>query len=156
MSKKTLDALVDGGKASPAPPLGPALGPLGVNVQKVIAEINEKTKAFTGMKVPIKLIVEQDTKEFEVEVGTPPVSSLIKKELKIEKGGSDQKEKVGDLSLEKAKKIAEMKKTGLLGKTPGARLNEVIGTCTSMGVTVEGREPAEVQKDIREGRVNAE
>ena len=155
MSTKTLDALVEGGKASPAPPLGPALGPLGVNVQKVIAEINEKTKAFAGMKVPIKLVVDEDTKEFEIEIGTPPVSSLIKKEIGIEKGGSDQKEKVGDLSLEQAKKIADMKKSALLGKTPEAKLNEVLGTCTSMGVTVEGREAIEVQKDIKEGKIKA-
>ena len=153
MSKKTLDALVEGGKASPAPPLGPALGPMGVNVVKVIAEINEKTKAFAGMKVPIKLVVDTDTKEFEIEVGTPPVSSLIKKELHLEKGGSDQKNKVGDISLEAAKKIASMKESALLGKTPEARLNEVLGTCVSMGVTVDGgKNPIEIQREHKKSK----
>jgi large subunit ribosomal protein L11 len=96
-----LDVLVDGGKATPGPPLGPALGPMGVNVIQVVNAINEKTKAFTGMKVPVTLIVDSKTKAFEIKVGTPPVSALIIKELGIEKGsGSPKATKVGNLSVE--------------------------------------------------------
>ena len=73
----TVEALVDGGKASAGPPLGPALGPKGVNIGQVIAEINRKTKAFDGMKVPVKILINDD-KSFEIKVGTPPVSALIK------------------------------------------------------------------------------
>jgi len=80
----TIKALVDGGKASAGPPLGPALGPLGVNIIQIVNTINDKTKQFEGMKVPVKVIVDPKTKKFEVEVGTPPASSLILNELKLE------------------------------------------------------------------------
>ena len=78
---ETIEVLVEGGKASAGPPLGPALGPLGVNVMQVVNAINEKTKHFDGMKVPVKVIVDPKTKGFEIEVGTPPVTALILKEL---------------------------------------------------------------------------
>ena len=80
MAKETVDALITGGKATAAPPLGPALGPKGVNIGKVVADINTKTKDFAGMQVPVKVIIDTDTKEFEIKIGTPPASGLIKKE----------------------------------------------------------------------------
>jgi large subunit ribosomal protein L11 len=147
-----LDVLVDGGKATPGPPLGPALGPMGVNVIQVVNAINEKTKAFTGMKVPVTLIVDSKTKAFEIKVGTPPVSALIIKELGIEKGsGSPKATKVGNLSVEQVQKIAEMKKDSMLGKDKKSRFREVVGTCVSMGVTVDGKDPKVVMKDIDQG-----
>ena len=72
--KEKVEALVDGGKASAAPPLGPALGPMGVNIGQVIAEINKKTDAFKGMKVPVTVLIDKETKEFSIEIGTPPTS----------------------------------------------------------------------------------
>jgi large subunit ribosomal protein L11 len=147
-----LEVLVDGGKATPGPPLGPALGPMGVNVIQVVNAINEKTKAFTGMKVPVTLIVDSKTKAFEIKVGTPPVSALIIKELGIEKGsGSPKATKVGNLSVEQVQKIAEMKKDAMLGKDKKSRFREVVGTCVSMGVTVDGKDPKQVMKDIDSG-----
>jgi large subunit ribosomal protein L11 len=147
-----LDVLVDGGKATPGPPLGPALGPMGVNVIQVVNAINEKTKAFTGMKVPVTLIVDSKTKTFEIKVGTPPVSALIIKELGIEKGsGSPKSTKVGNLTVEQVQKIAEMKKDSMLGKDKKSRFREVVGTCVSMGVTVDGKDPKVVMKDIDQG-----
>ena len=86
---ETIEALVDGGKASAGPPLGPALGPLGVNIGAIVGEINNKTKNFDGMKVPVKIIVDEKTKEFTITIGTPPTSALILKELGIEKGGQE-------------------------------------------------------------------
>jgi len=83
-----VEALVAGGKASAGPPLGPALGPLGVNVAQVVAKINEMTKDLNGMQVPVKVTVKSRT-EFEVEVGTPPTSALILKEAGIDKGCGD-------------------------------------------------------------------
>src|SRR3990167_5702036 len=113
MATETVDALVEGGKASAAPPLGPALGPLGVNIGQVIAKINEKTKSFSGMQVPVKVRVDKQTKTFDIEVGTPPASSLIKKEAKIEKGsGNPLADKVADLRIENIIKIAKMKEDG--------------------------------------------
>lgn len=148
---QVVEVLVDGGKATPGPPLGPVLGPTGVNIPQVVAKINEKTKAFEGMKVPIKLTINPD-KTFEIEVGTPPASALILKEAKAEKGSGKAKEtKAGNISIEQAKKIAEMK-SSLLGKSLKARVKEIVGTCVSMGVTVEGKEPKDVLKEIDQGK----
>ncbi len=150
---EVIEALVDGGKATAGPPLGPALGPLGVNIMEVIKAINEKTKAFQGMKVPVKVTVDPETKSFDVSVGTPPTSALIKKELGIEKGSGDARnQKVGNLTMEQVKKIAAMKETSLLGKGVKERAKEIIGTCRSMGITVEGKTPKDILKDIDEGK----
>lgn len=146
-----VEAQVDGGKATAGPPLGPALGPKGVNIGKIIAMINEKTKAFTGMKVPVKILINDD-KSFDVKVGLPPMSSLIKGELKLASGSSNAKStKVGNLTLEQAKKIADMKADDLLGATIEARLCEVAGNCVSVGVTIDGKDPKVFQKDIKAG-----
>ena len=139
MAKETVDTLVDGGKATAGPPLGPALGPMGVNIGQVIAEINKKTADFKGMKVPVKVTIDTDTKEFEISVGTPPASALIKKEAKLEKGsGNPLAEKVADLKIEQVIKVAKMKEDSLLGKNNFSRVKEIIGTCQSIGVMVEG------------------
>ncbi len=153
MGKKTIDALVEGGKATPAPPLGPALGQLKVNVKAVIDAINERTKDFAGMKVPVKVIVDEETKEFEIEVGTPPVSQLIKKELGVEKLSQQPgRDFVGNLSMEQVVKIARMKREGMLVKSLKSAVKTVIGTCVSAGVMVEGKDPKEVIKEINEGK----
>ncbi|MGQ9582143.1 MAG: 50S ribosomal protein L11 [Thermoplasmatota archaeon] len=150
-----LEVLVEGGKATPGPPLGPVLGPLGVNVVQVVSKINEKTKSFTGMKVPIKIIVEKD-KSFTIEVGSPPTSALIMKELGLEKGsGNPKANKVGDLSLERAKKIAKMKREAVLGRDLKRAVKEIVGACISMGVTVDGKDPREVQREIDAGKHDA-
>ena len=153
---ETIEALVDGGKASAGPPLGPALGPLGVNIMQVINTINEKTKQFEGMKVPVKVIIDPKTKEFDIEVGTPPASSLIFKELGVEKGsGSAGTHKIGNLTIDQAIKIAKMKHDTLLGKELKQKTKEIIGTCVSIGVTVEGKKPAEIQKAIDENEYDS-
>src|SRR3989475_10177552 len=148
-----LSVLVDGGKATPGPPLGPALGPLGLNIVEIIKAINEKTKSFEGMKVPVTLLVDPKSKVFSIEVGTPPTSALIVKELKIEKGSGDAgKTRVGNLSLAQAIKIANMKTDAMQGKTLKARVLEVVGTSVSMGVTVEGKPAKEASKEIKAGK----
>jgi large subunit ribosomal protein L11 len=150
---ETIEALVDGGKASAGPPLGPALGPLGVNIMEIINAINTKTKDFDGMKVPVKVIVDPKSKSFEIEVGTPPAASLIFNELGIEKGsGAPSSHKVGDLSIEQAMKVARMKQGNLLGKTIKEKTKEIIGTCVSIGVKVEGKKPTDILKEIDEGK----
>jgi len=149
---EVLKVLVDGGKASAGPPLGPALGPMGVNIMEVINAINEKTKQFEGMKVPVTLTVDASTKDFEVEVGTPPTSALILKELGVEKGSGDPtRTKVGNLTIEQVKKVADMKRSSMLGKKEKERVLEIIGSCVSVGVTVEGKDPKDMQKEIKDG-----
>ncbi|MBR7152789.1 MAG: 50S ribosomal protein L11 [Candidatus Methanomethylophilaceae archaeon] len=147
----TVEALVDGGKATAGPPLGPALGPKGVNTAQVIAKINEKTKAFEGMKVPVKVIINDD-KTFDVKVGTPPVSALIKGELGVSSGAHNARtEKVGNLSIEQIKKIADMKQDDLLGSDMKARVLEVTGNCVSIGVTIDGKNPKDFTKAVKAG-----
>jgi len=153
MAKQTVEQLVEGGKATAAPPLGPALGPLGVNIGEVVAEINKKTDSFKGMQVPVKVVVDTDTKEFSITVGTPPASALIKKETGIEKGsGNPLMDKVADLKIEQVIKISKMKEDALLGKDNFSRVKEVCGTCNSMGVMVEGKQASETIKDIDAGK----
>lgn len=148
---ETIEALVDGGAASAGPPLGPALGPMGINIKDVIDKINEETKVFEGMKVPVKVTVDTSNKTFEIEVGTPPTSSLIMKELNLEKGSSSTRaEKVGNLSIEQVKRIVKMKGQNILGKTLENSIKEILGTCVSMGITVDNQDPRDIQRLIDE------
>lgn len=148
--------MVDGGKASPAPPIGPALGPLGLNIGQVVAKINEKTASFSGMKVPVIVVVGKN-KQFEIEVGLPPTAALIKKELGLEKGAKTSgTEVVGNFSLVQAVSIAKVKLDGSFAKDIKAAVKEVLGTCVSLGVTVEGKDAREVQQEITEGKHDQE
>lgn len=149
--EKTINAIVDGGKATAGPPLGPALGPLGINAGQVIAKINEATKDFAGMKVPVKVIVNTETKEFRIEVGAPATSELIKKEVGIEKGAGNREAPAGDISLEKLVKIAKSKSNSL-GKDLKATLKEVCGSCFSLGVTIDGKSARDVIREIDDGK----
>jgi len=142
--------LVPGGKASAGPPLGPALGPLGVNVAQVVAKINEQTKDLNGMQVPVKVIVKSRT-EFEIEVGTPPTSALIIKEMGLEKGTGDNNA-VGNITMEQVLKIANIKRKGLLSKTLKHAASEVIGTAGSVGATIDGMPSKEAQLAVASGK----
>lgn len=152
MAKETIDVLVDGGKASAGPPLGPALGPTGLKIADVVNEINKKTAEFEGMKIPVKVIIDTDTKTFEIKTGSPPTSALIKKELGLEKG-SGTIAPVGNLTIAQAKKVAEMKKDSLLANDIKAAIKEVIGVCRTMGITIEGMTPKEATKAIDSGQL---
>jgi large subunit ribosomal protein L11 len=150
MGKVTVDALVDGGKATAGPPIGNQLGPLKVNTMQIVKEINEKTKELSGMKVPVKIIVDTETKKYSISVGTPPISALIMKEIGLEKGsGEAGKIRSGDLTMEQVKRIAKAK----FGTDDHAHVNQVIGSARSMGVTVgkgaitdEERKAAEAER----------
>ncbi len=147
-----VDVMVEGGKAAAGATMGSALGPLGVNIGEIVAQINEKTKSFAGMKVPVKIIVDEKTKTFEIEVGTPPASALLKQEIGMDKGGSDQKEEAANATLEQIIKVAKMKEGNLLGASLKTRVKEILGTCVSMGVRVEGKDPRDFQKEIDQGK----
>ncbi len=151
--KKVVELLVNGGQANAGPPLGPALGPLGVNIVLVVNKINELTKDYAGMKVPVKVTVDVEVKEFEITVGVPTAAALVVSELKLEKGsGTPNSVKVGDLKMEQVVRIARIKKEQLLAGNLKNAVKEVLGTCVSMGVTVEGKDPREVQSEIDEGK----
>ena len=145
-----VEVLVEGGKATAGPPIGPVLGPLGLNVVEVVNKINEITKDFQGTKVPVKIIVDPKTKKYELKVGTPPASALILKKAGIEKGTGDENP-VGNITMKDVVDIAKMKKNDLLGKGLKEKAKEIIGTCVSMGITIEGIKPKEMIKKIEEG-----
>jgi large subunit ribosomal protein L11 len=133
MGKQTVEVMVEGGKATPSPPLGPSLAPTGINIGEVVSAINEKTRDLAGMQVPVKVIVDTEKKTFSLEVGSPPVASLVKKELSLERGSAEAgKFRVGDLTEEQVAKIARAK----FGSDGEGFRNQVKGTCRSMGVTI--------------------
>ena len=155
MSKITIPAIVEGGKATAGPPLGPALGPLGVNIGGIIDEINKKTSAFAGLKVPVKVVVDKVTKKFEIEVGSPSTGELLKKELGVEKGrkgGPDDPKVIGNLKFEQVVKVAKMKAASSLVRDLKNGANEVLGSCVSLGITVEGKDARKVIAEVKEGK----
>ena len=157
MPKEKVEVLVEGGKATAAPPLGPALGPMGVNIGQVVSDINKKTSSFQGMQVPVKIFIDKETKEYEIIIGTPPASGLIKKEANLEKGsGKAKHEMVADILIEQIIKIAKMKETATLGKSLKEKVKEIMGTCQSMGILVEGKPAKETIKDVDAGKFDEE
>lgn len=153
MAEVVINGLIEGGKATGGAPFGPALGPLGVNVTNVVSEINAKTKAFEGIKVPVKVIVDPATKSFRVEVGSPPTSALILRELGIQKGSKIKEEIAGNITLEQIKKIANAKEASLYGRSVLEKVKQIVGTCKSMNITVEGMNAKEAMKKLESGEL---
>ncbi|MEM5777557.1 MAG: 50S ribosomal protein L11 [Candidatus Aenigmatarchaeota archaeon] len=185
MSKETIEMLVEGGNAKPGPTTAPKFSQFKINMGELFNKINQETKEYKGMNVPVKVIIDTDTKEYTIKVGVPPVSSLIKKELGLDKIGSsgskkdaatkdageDKKAKkkeekqvketqpaptgekkiVGNLTIEQCVKIAKMKQSGLLSKSLKNAVKEIVGSCVSMPITVDGKPPKQVLKEIDQG-----
>ncbi|NEU59265.1 50S ribosomal protein L11 [Halorussus sp. MSC15.2] len=148
---ETIEVLVPGGQADPGPPLGPELGPTAVNVQEVVNQINDQTEAFDGTEVPVTITIEDDG-SFEIEVGVPPTAALIKDEAGFETGsGEPQKDFVADLSIDQVKKIAEQKHPDLLAYDTKNAAKEIVGTCASLGVTIEGDDAREFKEKVDAG-----
>jgi len=149
--------LVDGGAMKPGPALSQKLGPVGIPINQVIQKVNEATKAFVGIQVPVELNVDAATREFEVKVFSPPVSGLLKKELGIEKGSGNQKKvKVGNISIEQIIAIAQTKSGNLLCKDLKSSVKTIVGTCVSLGILVEDKPAVEVEQEIIEGKYDKE
>jgi large subunit ribosomal protein L11 len=152
MAKTVCEALIEGGKASAGPPIAPVLGPTGANLYQIVQEINRLTADLKGLKVPVKIIVDTETKEFEIEIGLPPTSALILKEAGVEKGTATAgTEMAGNITLEQAVTVVKAKEKDLLGTALADKVKSVLGTCISMGITVDGKEPRIVQQEIDEG-----
>ena len=147
-----ISALVEGGKASGGPPIGPAVGPTGVPIKDVVDSINEKTKDFKGLKVPVTILVNTEDRTFEIKVSTPMVSALLLKELGIEKGsGEPTTNFVGDVSFDQILTITNMKRDSLNALNLKTSVKTIIGTAYSCGITIDGKTAKEVLKEIDSG-----
>ncbi|HJJ95127.1 MAG TPA: 50S ribosomal protein L11 [Methanocorpusculum sp.] len=153
---ETVEVLVPGGRATAGPPLGPALGPLGINVKAVVDDINKKTAEFNGMTVPVTVTVD-DKKNVTLTIGIPPTTALVMKEAGIEKGsGTPNTEKVGNLPLDAVIRIAKMKMEKMLSYNLKEAVKEVMGTCVSVGVTIEGKSAKEAIATVNAGEWDAQ
>ena len=145
--------LIDGGAMQPGPALAQKIGPLGLNVGQIIQQVNDATKNFKGLKVPVEIFIEPSTKKIEVRVSSPSVAELLKKELGLEKGsGLQKKQKIANASIEQIISIAKTKQNDLLCKDMKSSVKTIIGTCVSLGVLVENSPASEVGQLIDEGK----
>jgi len=151
---EVVDIMVEGGAAKAGASMGQALGPLGLDMQKIISDINEKTSAFKGLQVPVKIKADPKTKTYELEIGAPPISQLIKGKAGITKGGRQAAneeagktgvEWVGNISLSDLKEIALSKKDSNLSHDDNKLLTQAIGTCQSMGVKIDNEFPKKIK-----------
>ena len=152
-----LKLLIEGGAMKPGPAVAQSLGPAGVPMNDVIERVNEVTSVFRGMQVPVTIIVDTAKKTFEVEVSTPPVSALLKKEAGAEKGSGSHKElNVGNLSIEQIISVAKQKEAGLLCRDLKAAVKTVLGSALSLGLLVESKNPKEVIRMVEAGEFDKE
>lgn len=151
-----VSSLVTGGAASAGPPLGPALGPLGVNIMEIIKAINDKTKDFEGMKVPVTVSVFPDTKKWEIVIGIPSAAALLLKEAGIQKGtGTAGTAWVGDITIDSVVKVAKTKLEKSYATSLKSVAKTIVGTCLSLGIKVEGKSPKEITAEINDGKWDA-
>jgi len=154
LAKITIEALVDGGKASGGPPIGPAIGPTGIPLKAVISNINEKTAEFKGIKVPVSIILDPDKKTFEIKVKTPMTSALLLREAGIEKGsGEPNTNKIANLTLDQVCKIARMKRDDINSIAFADTVRTVLGTAQSSGITVDGENAKKISDKIKSGEL---
>lgn len=149
--------LVEAGDMKPGPVLSQKLGPTGIPINQVIQKVNESTKSFKGLKVPVELEIDIKTKDVNIKVLSPPVSELLKKELGAEKGSGDHKQiNVANASIEQIISIAKTKFPDLLSKDLKAAVKTILGSCISLGILVENKSPKEIINEIDEGKYDSE
>lgn len=142
--------ITQAGSMKPNPALAQKMGPLGMNMGKIIGDVNKATQGQPGMKLPVTLDINTKTKEVKVIVGQPSTSELLKKEFGIAKGsGQPQKFKTANVAIESIIKVAMEKQA--LEKTLKSAVKTVVGSCRSLGILVESKEPAELTAEIDKG-----
>jgi large subunit ribosomal protein L11 len=152
MGKEVIELLVEGGNAKPGPNIGPKLSQLKLNIGEVISKINEATKEFKGLQVPVKIVVDTETRKYEIEVGLPPTSSLLKREANIEIAKRTKPDEVvGNVTMEQIIKVAKMKMKDLNTNNLKSAVKMVLGTALSLGLTVDNRNPKELIKEVDRG-----
>jgi len=149
--------LVEAGDMKPGPVLSQKLGPTGIPINQVIQKVNESTKNFKGLKVPVELEIDIKTKDVNIKVLSPPVSELLKKELGAEKGSGNHKQiNIANASIEQIISIAKTKFPDLLSKDLKAAVKTILGSCISLGILVENKSPKEIINEIDEGKYDSE
>ncbi len=149
--------LAEGGSMKPGPALSQKLGPIGININQVIQKVNEATKNMQGLKVPVELEIDPVTKEFEVQVFSPPVSELLKKEAGVEKGsGIQKKSQIANLSIEQVISVAKTKLPNMLCRDLKSAVKTVVGSCVSLGILIESKPAVELEEEIEEGKYDTE
>jgi len=147
-----LKLIVEGGAMKPGPAVAQQLGPMGINLGKVIEDVNKETSGFKGMKVPVELDVDPRTKNYKISVLSPPASEMIKQELKIEKAsGKAGSEWVGNIAFETVLKVAKQKQSGLLAKNLKTAVKLILGSCVSLGVLVDSKSAKEIVRGVESG-----
>ncbi len=153
MPTKTIKIVVEGGNVKPGPPLAPTLSQLGLNVGEVVKKINDATASFKGMSVPVTIEIDTDTKKYNISVGIPTTTALLLKEAKAEApSGDPEHKKIGNITMEQVINVAIMKKPGMTAKTLKAAVKSILGTARSIGLTVDGKDPKLVVKEVEEGK----
>ena len=149
--------IVEGGDLKPGPAVSQQLGPMGINLGKVISDVNSATAGFKGVKVPIELDVDPKTKDFSIEVFSPPMSELIKKERKIDKGsGTPGTVKSGNITFEALLGIAKTKLPNLLARDLKAAVKLAIGSCVSLGILIDNKDAKEIMPEVDSGKYDKE
>lgn len=155
--KMKVKLIVDGGAMAPGPAVAQQLGPMGINLGKVIADVNVATKGFAGMKVPVEIDVDGKTKTYVITVNSPPMAELIKKEAGLEKGsGAALTTKVANIPFERIVFVARTKMPGLLAKDLKAAVKLAVGSCVSLGILIDNKEAKDIEKDIDAGKYDNE
>lgn len=138
---KQIKLQIEAGKASPAPPVGPALGSSGINIMQFVKDFNDRTASQAGLVIPVVISVYAD-KSFDFITKVPPVAVLIKKTIGLKKGsGKPNKDKVAKITKEQVRAIAEQKMPDLNAASIETAMSMVAGTARSMGITVKGENP---------------
>jgi large subunit ribosomal protein L11 len=155
--KMQINLLVEGGNMQPGPAISQKLGPAGINIGQVIQKVNDATKNFKGIKVPVEIEIDTSTKNIEIKVFSPPVAELLKKELGIEKGsGLQKKTKVANASIEQIISVSKTKLPNLLSRNLKTAVKSILGSCISLGILVENKHPLEVIREIEAGKYDKE
>lgn len=149
--------IVDGGAMKPGPTIAQQLGPMGINIGKVIEDVNKATAGFKGVKVPVELNVDAKTKKYDITVSSPPVAELLKKELGLEKGsGEAGKVKIANVAIEQVINVAKTKLPNMLARDLKNAVKLVLGSCVSLGLLVENQSPVAVIREVNEGKYDTE
>ncbi len=156
MAIRVVNVKVRGGQAKPEPPISDLASKYGLDVNKLVEEINRLTERYKEFEVQVKIIIDEETKEYELEIKPPTTTELLLHAVGAkEPSGDPMHQKIGDLPFEKIVEIAIMKKPGLNAKTLKAAVKSIIGSARSIGITIDGKDGKQVTREVEDGVYDA-